>query len=111
MWSRCNRPPGTGGHPQAQSDHAPAVVLDVALKAPRAVFLKGRGLNLELSLDAHVTGTTETPSLDGTAQVVRGDFDFAGKRFQFDSRGLVYLSTDADRSCASTSPPRATIPR
>ncbi len=90
-----HRPPGTGGHPQAQSDHAPAVALDVALKAPRGVFLKGRGLNLELSLDAHVTGTTETPSLDGTAQVVRGDFDFAGKRFQFDSRGLVYLSTDA----------------
>jgi translocation and assembly module TamB len=90
-----HRTPGTGGHPQAQSDHAPAVALDVALKAPRAVFLKGRGLNLELSLDAHVTGTTETPSLDGTAQVVRGDFDFAGKRFQFDSRGLVYLSTDA----------------
>jgi translocation and assembly module TamB len=90
-----HRPPGTGGHPQAQSDHAPAVALDVALKAPRGVFLKGRGLNLELSLAAHVTGTTEIPSLDGTAQVVRGDFDFAGKRFQFDSRGLVYLSTDA----------------
>ena len=92
-----HRQPGTGGHLQAESAHAPAVALDVSLKAPRAVYLKGRGLNVELSLDAHVTGTTDTPNLEGTARVVRGDFDFAGKRFQFDSRGLVYLSTDASK--------------
>ncbi len=67
----------------------------MSLKAPRGVFLKGRGLNLELSLDATVTGTTADPVLGGTAHVVRGDFDFAGKRFQFDNRGVVYLSTDA----------------
>ncbi|HEX3406697.1 MAG TPA: translocation/assembly module TamB domain-containing protein, partial [Caulobacteraceae bacterium] len=89
-----NRHPGSGGHLQAESGHAPAVALDVALKAARGVYLKGRGLNLELSLDAHVAGTTSAPDLSGTAHVVRGDFDFAGKRFQFDNRGLVYLSTD-----------------
>jgi translocation and assembly module TamB len=92
-----NRRPGTGGHLQAESGRAPAVALDVALKATRAVYLKGRGLNLELSLDAHVGGTTAAPDLSGTAHVVRGDFDFAGKRFQFDNRGVVYLSTDVDR--------------
>ena len=60
------------------------------------MFLKGRGLNLELSLDAHVTGSTADPRLTGTAQVVRGDYDFAGKRFQFDNRGVVYLATAAE---------------
>jgi translocation and assembly module TamB len=91
-----HRQPGTGGRLQAESGHAPAVALDVALKAARAVFLKGRGLDLELSLDAHVGGTTAAPQLGGEAHVVRGDYDFAGKRFQFDNRGVVRLSTSPD---------------
>ena len=32
--------------------------------------------------------------LDGEARVVRGDYDFAGKRFEFDDRGVVRLSND-----------------
>jgi len=67
--------------------------LDVKLRAPRRVFLRGRGLDVELSLDAHVGGTTTAPDLTGTAHVVRGDYDFAGKRFEFDDRSVVYLST------------------
>jgi translocation and assembly module TamB len=92
-----HKQPGTGGHLQAESGHGAAVALDMTLKAPRNVFLKGHGLNLELSLDAHVTGSTTAPDLEGAAHVVRGDYDFAGKRFQFDSRGVVYLSTDASK--------------
>ena len=87
-----NRPPGTGGHLQAVNAHAPAIALDVTLKAPGRIFLKGRGLNVELALDAHVTGDTANPVLGGTARVVRGDYDFAGKRFLFDSRGVVRLA-------------------
>lgn len=68
--------------------------LDVTLKAPRRVFLRGRGLDLELSLDSRVTGTNTRPVLTGTARVVRGDYDFAGKRFEFDDRSVIYLSTN-----------------
>lgn len=67
-------------------------VLDVKLRAPRRIFLRGRGLDAELSLDAHVGGTTTRPDLSGTARIVRGDYEFAGKRFEFDDRGVVYLS-------------------
>lgn len=67
--------------------------LDVKLRAPRRVFLRGRGLDVELSLDAHVGGTTTRADLTGTARVVRGDYEFAGKRFEFDDRSVVYLST------------------
>ena len=91
-----NRQIGVGGHLRADTSHAPAVELDVTLKAPRSVFLKGRGLTLEVSLDAHVTGTTAGPVLAGTARVVRGDYDFAGKRFEFDNRGVIYLATQAE---------------
>ncbi len=71
----------------------PGIALDVTLKAPERIYLRGRGLDVELSLDAHVGGTTSSPSLSGAARVVRGDYDFAGKRFEFDTRGVVYLST------------------
>ncbi len=70
--------------------------LDVTLKAPRGVFLRGHGLDVELSLDAHVGGTTAHPDLSGSAHVVRGDYDFAGKRFEFDPTSVVYLSTRAE---------------
>ncbi len=81
--------------------NAPAIVvarespvnLDIKLKAPGGVFIKGRGLNVELSLDAKVSGTTNEPQLSGVAHVVRGDYDFAGRRFQFDDRGVVYLGS------------------
>jgi translocation and assembly module TamB len=67
--------------------------LDVKLKAPRRVMLRGRGLDVELSLDAHVGGTTTYPDLTGTARVVRGSYDLAGKRFDFDTTSVVFLST------------------
>nr|MBA3812122.1 translocation/assembly module TamB domain-containing protein [Caulobacteraceae bacterium] len=80
----------------AQGPRAAPVALDVAIKAPRGIFVKGRGLDVELSLDAHVSGTTASPILAGQARVVRGDYDFAGKRFRFDDRGVVSLGASAE---------------
>ena len=88
------RQPGEGGHLQRSDANAPAVALDVTLKAPRGVFIKGRGLDVELALNAHVTGTTAAPELTGTATVTRGDYDLAGKRFVFDTHSNVRLSAD-----------------
>jgi translocation and assembly module TamB len=80
--------------PAAGPQSTGVVDLDVSLKAASGVLIKGRGLNLDLSLDARVTGTTAKPVLSGQARVVHGDYDFAGKRFEFDNRGAVSLSTD-----------------
>ncbi|MGH7025351.1 MAG: translocation/assembly module TamB domain-containing protein [Caulobacteraceae bacterium] len=73
--------------------HEAPVALDVSIKAPRGVFLKGRGLNLEMALDAHVGGIAAAPILTGRAHVVRGDYDFAGQRFQLDERSIIYLGS------------------
>lgn len=81
--------------PQAQTG-GDGWALDVKLHAARGVYLKGRGLDVELSLDAHVGGTTTNPDLRGEARVVRGDYDFAGKRFILDTESVVYLSTQAE---------------
>lgn len=72
--------------------------LDIALRSPNGdVRVVGRGLNVEMTVDARVTGTISRPVLSGTARVVRGDYDFAGKRFVFDERGTVSLSTNPEQ--------------
>jgi len=92
-----NLPPQREQGLQLEAARGLNVALDVDLKAPRRVFVKGRGLDAELSLDAHVGGTTQHPELSGVARLVRGDYDFAGKRFVFDTRGVVYLASSAER--------------
>jgi len=89
-----NRPDELDDQPAAKvaAREAP-VALDVTIRAPGRVFLKGRGLNLELALDAHVVGSLAAPVLTGNARVVRGDYDFAGQRFQLDERSVIYLGS------------------
>ena len=71
--------------------------LNIGLRSPGGdVRVVGRGLNVEMNVNARVTGTISRPILSGTARVVRGDYDFAGKRFVFDERGTVSLSTNPE---------------
>ena len=81
----------------APAARGPPITLNVTLRAPRRVFVKGRGIDAELSLDAHVTGNLASPDLEGTARVVQGSYDFAGKRFDFDERGVITLATTPER--------------
>jgi translocation and assembly module TamB len=92
-----NRPVGQVQGMQAAANGGPAAALDIKLRASRGVFLKGLGLNADMSLDAEVSGDTARPELHGTAHVQRGDYDFAGKRFTFDDSSVVYLDADPDR--------------
>jgi translocation and assembly module TamB len=91
-----NRPADLPGALPPRQTNGEGWALDVTLKASRGVYLKGHGLDTELSLDAHVGGTTAHPTLSGTARVIRGDYDFAGKRFAFEPTSVVYLSTRAE---------------
>lgn len=90
-----NRP---GGDPvedeRAAAPRGPQIGLDIRLRSPGGeVRVEGRGLNVLLNVNARVQGTVSQPLLTGTANIVRGDYDFAGKRFVFDDRGSVSLST------------------
>lgn len=67
------------------------IQLAIDLTARRGIWVRGRGLNVELSLDAQVRGTIARPDLSGTARVVRGEYEFAGRRFEFDPRGTIRL--------------------
>jgi translocation and assembly module TamB len=62
-----------------------AVQLDLRVSAPRRVVVFGRGLDTEWAANVRVTGPISDPSISGTATLVRGDLDLAGRRFQFDT--------------------------
>lgn len=93
-----NRPGGDVPEAEQNPQRGLQIGLDIALSSPGGdVRVVGRGLNVEMSVDARVTGTIARPVLNGTARVVRGDYDFAGKRFVFDERGTVVLSTNPEQ--------------
>ena len=75
----------------------PPISLDIQLRAARGVYVKGRGLDAELSLDAHVMGTLSKPQITGQARVYQGSYEFAGKRFDFDERGQITLANSAEQ--------------
>ncbi|WP_296168330.1 translocation/assembly module TamB domain-containing protein, partial [uncultured Brevundimonas sp.] len=82
----------------ADRPQGPQIGLDIAIRSPGGdVRVVGRGLNVEMNVNARVRGTIAQPQLTGTARVVRGDYDFAGKRFIFDPRGTVSLSTNPEQ--------------
>jgi len=89
-----NRPGGDPEETQTRS-RGPQIGMDISLRsAGGKVRVSGRGLNVVLDVNARVGGTIAQPQLTGTANVVRGDYEFAGKRFIFDETGRVTLSTD-----------------
>ena len=52
------------------------------------IDVHGMGLASEWQADVHVRGDTATPQIFGSAEVIRGTYDFAGKRFDL-SRGRI----------------------
>ncbi len=85
--------------PDREEEMAPAapnafqrpMQLNLKITAPRRIVVYGRGLDTEWAADFRVTGTVSDPSIDGTATLVRGDLDLAGRRFSFDT-GTIELN-------------------
>jgi translocation and assembly module TamB len=74
------RRPGAAPPPR---EHKLVIALDLKLHAPREVLVQGRGLNAELGGDLQITGTTETPVVNGGFELIRGTFALAGSTLTF----------------------------
>jgi translocation and assembly module TamB len=61
---------------------------DIAVTAPRNIFVGGLGLISEWGGNFNIVGNTQVPSLSGQLQIIRGTYEFAGRRFNID-RGTV----------------------
>ncbi len=79
-----------GAKAPAAADKPLVIGLDVAVKAPREILVKGRGLDAEMGrgLDAesgqvHISGTTANPLASGSFGLVRGNFSISGNKLSF----------------------------
>lgn len=60
----------------------------VNASAPSRVAVEGMGLESEWGIDIALRGTVDDPRIGGTARLVRGDYTFAGTRFEL-TRGRI----------------------
>lgn len=58
--------------------------------APSRVEVDGLGLDSEWSANIRLRGTTSDPRIGGQAQLVRGDYTFAGSRFELTRGRIVF---------------------
>ncbi len=67
---------------------AHAMNIDLTLRLPDRGFLRGRGLDSEWSGQVDIRGSADEPDIRGELSVVRGRFNFFGRRLQI-TRGIV----------------------
>jgi translocation and assembly module TamB len=67
--------------------------LDITVKAPREILVKGRGLDAEMGGELHVRGTTTAPSVTGGFDLQRGNFSFASSRLNFTAGRVSFNGT------------------
>lgn len=71
---------------RAAAEATPAArgpALDLRVRAPGKVFIRGHGLDSEWKADLHLSGPASRPQLVGDVSPVRGTFSLLGKEFQF----------------------------
>jgi translocation and assembly module TamB len=61
----------------------PRVAIDIPITMPRAVFVRGRGLEAEVGGDLRLRGTAAAPTIEGALELRRGTFEVAGQRLNF----------------------------
>ncbi|MCW4115314.1 translocation/assembly module TamB domain-containing protein [Aurantimonas sp. MSK8Z-1] len=71
------RPKSSGGGAGGGID------LDLTLNAPNRVFVRGRGLDIELGGSIHVGGSAASPSITGGFELQRGRFRILARRLDF----------------------------
>lgn len=75
---------------ESVDDPAYRVDLDLRLNFPARFFIRGRGLDAEFSGNLAVTGTAHEPIVRGTLSVVRGNFTFLDRRFEFTEANVIF---------------------
>jgi translocation and assembly module TamB len=76
------------GHTAPAVDSAAAarpLAIDVTIEAPRAVFVRGRGLDAEVGGELRWRGTRAAPLVSGGFELRSGRFNLAGKALEFQS--------------------------
>ncbi|MEP9402820.1 translocation/assembly module TamB domain-containing protein [Sphingomonas silueang] len=62
--------------------------LDLRARAPGGLIVTGLGLTSEWSADLRIGGEPTNPVINGRADLIRGDYEFAGREFRVDRGAL-----------------------
>ena len=89
--------PGKPVAPPAPQVRPSTIALDLNVTSPGQFFLRGRGLDTELSGDVHVGGTVSAQVITGAFEMRRGTFDLGGTTLNFTS-GKVTFETGSLRN-------------
>jgi translocation and assembly module TamB len=76
--------------------------LDVAVDAPRAVFVRGRGLDAEVGGNLHVGGTVAAPNISGGFDLRNGSVAVAGASLTFTSGRLSFNGSGVKKTMDPT---------
>ena len=68
--------------------------LDLALDARNRLQVTGLGMSSEWGADLALKGTVDDPRITGQARLIRGTYDFAGRRFDLE-RGFIYFQGES----------------
>ena len=77
-----------GQRPPVQATPGGGIGLDLQVNVPRAVFVRGRGVDAELSGELRVRGSSTAPQVGGGLEMRRGTISVAGTTLTF-TRGKV----------------------
>ncbi|SHJ44864.1 translocation and assembly module TamB [Roseomonas rosea] len=94
-------PPGTAAArrtagrqaPAAPPSDAPPMALDITFRAPGQVYLRGRGLDVEMGGDVRIGGTISEPQANGALRLRRGNLTVLDRRLNFE-RGVLTFQGD-----------------
>ncbi|PZU60511.1 MAG: hypothetical protein DI547_02560 [Sphingobium sp.] len=91
------------GEETEQEAAAPPWTFNIRARARNRLMVTGLGLDSEWRTDLHIGGTVVAPIIEGTAELVRGGYEFAGRRFdlreghiRFDGRTPVNPTLDIE---------------
>lgn len=65
---------------ETESGPAASYPLDLTIRAPNQIFVRGRGLDAELGGQLRLGGTTNSVSASGVFELIRGRLDILGRR-------------------------------
>ena len=88
-----NAPPQVAARIAARKpppEQTAVVGLDIAVDAPQQIWVRGRGLDVELGGAIHIGGTTQTPDVDGVFKLRHGALEIVGKRLEFTEGQLTF---------------------
>lgn len=75
---------------------ATPIDLDINIDAPRRIYIRSRGLDVEMGIKATIKGTLVDPLFTGEATVIRGGYKIAGKTLDFEDGTITFDGDLAD---------------